>query len=298
MADTLHQMGLPLEADDHDSPSPAQDHEHRTTIGQSTVAYIQPKSILTASSGFMSEYDYTLNPYSGCTFGCTYCYAAFFARNQAKQETWGQWVEVKENALTLLRRKRRDPLDGKTIYMSSVTDPYQPIERDVQLTRAILEELVTYHTPRLVIQTRSPIVVRDIDLLQCFETVQVNMTITTDDEQIRKVFEPTCSSLRARFEAITHIHQAGIPTCITMTPLLPVTDPDTFAQQLLATGVQKFIIQPFHPDRGKFVAGTRNEAKRLFKERNWTMATYQQTLAVIKRYIPNIGEGKEGFAPI
>ena len=60
----------------------------------------------------------------------------------------------------------------------------------------------------------------------------------------------------------------------------------------------KFIIQPFHPDRGKFVAGTRDEAKRLFKERNWTLAAYRQVLAVIKRHIADIGEGKEGFAPI
>jgi len=298
MAQSLLQIGLPLDADQHDAPPPQLQHERRTTIGHSSVAYIQTKTILTESSGFMSEYDYTLNPYSGCTFGCTYCYAAFFVRDQSKQDAWGRWVHVKENALTLLRRKRRDPLDGKTIYMSSVTDPYQPIERDLELTRAILDELVTYHRPRLVIQTRSPIVVRDIDLLQRFETIQVNMTITTDDEQIRKVFEPTCSSLKARFEAITRIQQAGIPTCITMTPLLPVTDPEAFAQRLLATGVQKFIIQPFHPDRGKFVAGTRDEAKQLFKERNWTMAAYRQTLAVIKRCIPNIGEGKEGFAPI
>jgi DNA repair photolyase len=298
MAKSPIQMGLPFDVGEP-AASTRQPHDKRPTmIGRSSVAYIPSKTILTESSGFMSEYDYTLNPYSGCTFGCTYCYAAFFVRDQAKQDSWGQWVHVKENALVLLRRKRNDPLDGKRIYMSSVTDPYQPIERNLELTRSILEELITYHQPRLVIQTRSPFVVRDIDLLQRFSTVQVNMTITTDDEQVRKVFEPTCSSIKARFEAITHIQQAGIPACITMTPLLPVTDPEAFAQRLLATGIQKFIIQPFHPDRGKFVAGTRDEAKRLFRERNWTLAAYHQVLAIIKQYIPNIGEGKEGFAPI
>jgi DNA repair photolyase len=221
MAQLPIQIGLPLDVSEPDALTPQPHHERRTTIGRSSVAYIQTKSILTESSGFMSEYDYTLNPYSGCTFGCTYCYAAFFVRDQAKQDSWGQWVQVKENALTLLRRKRNDPLDGKRIYMSSVTDPYQPIERNLELTRTILEELLTYHQPRLVIQTRSPIVVRDIDLLQRFATVQVNMTITTDDEQIRKVFEPTCSSIKARFEAITRIQQAGIPACITMTRCYP-----------------------------------------------------------------------------
>jgi DNA repair photolyase len=74
------------------------------------------KSILSKASGFISAFDYTLNPYSGCTFGCTYCYAAFFAKDPECQHTWGDWVEVKENALALLQKKRKRPLIDKTIY--------------------------------------------------------------------------------------------------------------------------------------------------------------------------------------
>jgi len=245
----------------------------------------------------LSEFDYTLNPYSGCTFACTYCYAAFFHGDKIKQDTWGKWLEVKENALALLRRIKRNSLKEKRIYMSSATDPYQPIEDQLEMTREILEELLN-HGPRLVVQTRSPLGKRDIDLLQRFEAVQVNMTITTDNEQIRKVFEPRCASLEQRLKAITILHQAGIPTSITMAPLLPIADPKVFAQRLLATGVPKFIIQFFHSGRGQFAARTRDEAVHLYKELNWTVASYRQTLAVIKSYIPNIKEGKEGFAPI
>src|SRR5215468_1187729 len=109
------------------------------------VRYKQSSGILSKATGFINSFDFTLNPYSGCAFGCTYCYAAFFTPTTELQETWGQWVEVKENALELLRKKRKRPLLDKTIYMSSVTDPYQPVERSLELTRSILRELLDFH---------------------------------------------------------------------------------------------------------------------------------------------------------
>ncbi len=106
-------------------------------VGVAEVSYDDTKDILTRASGFMSEYDFTLNPYSGCSFGCTYCYAAFFATSKEKQDQWGYWVKVKDNAREKLD-SRKKPLDGKLIYMSSVTDPYQPIERKLKLTQSLL----------------------------------------------------------------------------------------------------------------------------------------------------------------
>jgi DNA repair photolyase len=242
---------------------------------------------LTEAKGFMGAYDYTLNPYSGCSFGCTYCYAAFFSRSEDQRQNWGKWLYVKENALQLLIKLRKKPLKDKTIYMSSVTDPYQPIERDLKLTRSILKELLVYHQPRLVIQTRSPIVSRDIDLLKEFKTIQVNMTITTDSEKVRKVFEPLCPSNTIRLKAIKEVNTAGINTCITMTPLLPIENAEDFAKTLLNTGINKFVIQPFHSDRGKFVAGTREAAMMLIRNMNWNMDKYNHVFQTIQKYIPN-----------
>jgi len=273
----------------------------KRSLGKTTIDYKRATSILTKTSGFMKDYDFSLNPYSGCSFGCNYCYAAFFVRNREKQDNWGKWIEIKENAITLLKKRRssRGSLNHKTVYLSSVTDPYQPIEKELEITRSILTELIEFHPEvRLVIQTRSPLVKRDIDILKLFQYIQINMTITTDSEEIRKVFEPFCPSNQKRLETIQKLHDCGIPSCITMTPLLPIQNPEKFAISLKKTGINKFIIQPFHKEKGRFVAGTRKEAQKVFEKYNWGNDEYKRVLKIMQSILPNLGEGKSGFAPI
>jgi len=198
----------------------------------------------------------------------------------------------------LLIKWRKKPLDGKTIYMSSVTDPYQPIERDLELTRSLLEELTQHHKARLVIQTRGPLVTRDIGLLQRFEHVQVNMTVTTDDDTVRRQFEPTCPSIQQRLNAIQRVQNAGIPTCITMTPLLPVIDPYAFAERLLETGVPRFVVQFFHAgSSNRFAAGTGHEASDLARQMNWNAERYTEVVGILRSCLPDVREGRDGFAP-
>ena len=284
-------------------------------IGPTAVTYAPSREILTRATGFMDAYDYTLNPYSGCSFGCTYCYAAFFSRDITKQDSWGYWVTVKENAAALLEKRKPGFLDGKRIYMSSVTDPYQPVEKDLKLTRQLLEVMADRHKPKLVVQTRSPTVVRDIDLYRQIEEnggrVQINMTVTTDDENVRRTFEPFCPSNPVRLKAIGEIQAAGLDTCITMTPVLLVNDKHEFTESLIATGVQKFIAQPFHFSRGRFLAGTRDQALELMAEKlgcsrkefvGQYEERYQEFFQHLKkelhdRGLPELGEGKEGFKP-
>ena len=267
-----------------------------TRLRSASIEYIDSSSILTRASGFMGAYDYTLNPYSGCEFGCNYCYAAFFSRDVEKQDNWGHWVTVKQNALKKLKGMRTD-LHNKKIYMSSVTDPYQGIEAKIGLVRALLEYLVPKQ-PRLVVQTRSPLVKRDIDLYAQLDHVQVNMTVTTDSEEIRKAFEPRCPQIEQRLRGIQAVAAAGINCGITMTPLLPVEDAESFADRLIETGVTHFVVQPFHSQRGRFVAGTREAAVEASKKLNWNDDAYTKVIAVLKEKLPNLKEGQEGFAPI
>ena len=273
----------------------AQPAARPSKAGRAEVTYRAASSILTPASGFMAEYDYTLNPYSGCGFGCHYCYAAFFARDKELVDTWGDWVTVKENAVDLLRRRRKS-ISGKSIYMSSVTDPYQPIERKLELVRSILSELIP-HQPRLVVQTRSPLVTRDIDLLKQFDVVRVNMTVTTDSEEVRRAFEPHCPTNNKRLEAIAEVMAAGIDSAITLTPLLPVDDPPAFAQLLASTGVNRFVVQPFHPSQGRFVRGTREEAVRIASSMGWNEERYRATVEILRKWLPDVEEGQDGFAP-
>lgn len=291
-----------------------------SSFGGAEIEYSKAKTVLTRATGFMDGYDYTLNPYSGCSFGCTYCYAAFFSRNKEQVDNWGNWVIVKQNAAELLKKRKPGSLDGKRIYMSSVTDPYQPIERKLGLTRSLLEIMAEQHAPKLMVQTRSQLVSRDIDLFQKIESnnsffesgkVQVNMTVTTDDRDIMRTFEPICPPNPKRLEAIAKVQQAGIESCITMTPLLLVKDFDGFADSLLDTGVQKFIAQPFHFKKGKFVAQTRTQAFELMAEKldcrlddfiGEYLEHYRQFVAVFQkklreRDLPLMKEGKEGFKP-
>ncbi len=261
------------------------------------VEYRPAKSILTQPSGYIDAFDFTLNPYSGCGFGCTYCYAAFFARTDELKDNWGKWIQVKENALELLVKKRKKPLIDTTIYMSSVSDPYQPIEKDLELTRTLLEELLAYHQVRLVVQTRGPLVTRDIDLLKQFPFAQVNMTITTDDDEVRRVFEPHCASTQRRLDAIGQIRDAGIQACVTMTPLLPVRDPDGFANRLLETGVERFVVHAFHATRSRFVAGTGQAALELAEKMGWTPDHYAEVVKILLQRLPELREGKIGFSP-
>ena len=279
-------------------------------VGRVAVEYGSTGEILTRATGFMDEYDFTLNPYGGCSFGCTYCYAAFFSKTASRRDTWGEWVTVKENALESLLLRRRGALDGKLIYMSSVTDPYQPIERSLDLTRDLLGVLADRHRPKLVVQTRSPDVVRDCDLFRRIESrggrVQVNMTVTTDDEDVRRAFEPHCPSNAVRLRAISEVQAAGVDTCITMTPLLWLSEPYTFAECLLATNVTRFIVQPFHFQRGKFVAGTRQAAVDMMASkldcdrasfRDRYTEDYERSRKALASRLPELGEGKDGFRP-
>lgn len=325
---------------------PAQDYSHPVRIGETAVSYADAGAILNRATGFMDAYDFTLNPYSGCSFGCSYCYAAFFSTTTEQRDNWGKWVRVKENAVDLMRKKingkHKDkdgdwiPNNESLIYMSSVTDPYQPIERRLELTRGLLKILASQdeppqelgttntlfalnapyktdeacHKPKLVVQTRSPDVVRDVDLFRRIEAnggrVQVNMTVTTDDEDIRRTFEPYCPSNMARLKAIKEVQAAGVQSCITMTPLLMVSDTNAFAESLLDTGVQKFIAQPFHFARGKFVASTRERAFDLMAEKlgcdrssfqEVYLDHYRDVFSVLQDRLPDLGEGKDGFKP-
>ena len=179
------------------------------------VEEVYAKTILSRSKVF----DYTINPYIGCEHGCTYCYARFMKRFTNHKEEWGRFVDVKINAPTLLQREIKKKRLGK-VWISGVCDPYQPLEKKYELTKKCLGILSKHRWP-VTIQTKSPLVLRDVDLLREFNDVEVGFTITTADEDIRKIFEPDSPSIGQRIETLEKLHHVGVTTFAMIAPLLP-----------------------------------------------------------------------------
>jgi DNA repair photolyase len=181
------------------------------------VREIECKSILTKSG--IETVDYAINPYVGCGHGCVYCYATFMKRFTGHKEEWGTFVDVKVNAAEVLARQLRRANPGN-ITFGTVTDAYQPLEKEYGITRACLEVLVGYDFP-VTILTKSPLVLRDLDLIKRLKDAEVAFTITTLHDEVRKRFEPHSSPIPERLEALRALAEAGIPTWAFCGPLLP-----------------------------------------------------------------------------
>lgn len=179
------------------------------------VKEVQAKTILSNSK----IYPYVINPYTGCQHGCSYCYARFMKRFTGHREPWGQFVDVKVNAPDLLKREITRKKRGK-VWISGVCDPYQPLEAKYRLTRQCLEILMQSDWP-IAVQTRSPLVLRDIDILKKGRDFEVGFSITTADENIRKLFEPDAPPIKERVRALDELHRAGIRTFVMIAPMLP-----------------------------------------------------------------------------
>ncbi|HVS36517.1 MAG TPA: radical SAM protein [Gemmataceae bacterium] len=257
---------------------------------------IVARSIFSPAAGFIARggFDWTCNPYIGCSFGCKYCYAMFLPQNRRPREEWGRWFQAKSNALELAR-KQAPKVAGQAVYISSVTDPYMPVERGLRLTRGILEALIP-HQPRLLIQTRGPLVVRDLDLLRQFRSVRVNLSINMDSEEIRQTFEPKAPPLEKRWEAAAAVRAAGVPIGICVTPMLPLQEPDAFVRRLVEFDPHVLVTQGFHDSRGGFGADTGPAARRLLAEGRWTLEDYQRVVEAL-RARREVFEGEAGFFP-
>jgi len=180
------------------------------------VREVQAKSILNKSKIF----DYCVNAYTGCQVNCRYCYARLFMRRYSgHSEPWGAFVDVKVNAPEVLSRQVIRAKKG-AVWLSSVCDPYQPLEEKYRLTRQCLSILAEAGFPANI-QTKMTLVLRDLDIIEKFERIEVGMTLSTDDERIARMFEPGASPVGERVAALEKIHSRGIRTFAFVGPLLP-----------------------------------------------------------------------------
>lgn len=177
------------------------------------VKNIKTKDYLTKSN--LPASDYVINPYVGCPHACKYCYASFMKRFTGHDEKWGTFIDIKECDKPINIEK----LKGKSVFIASVTDCYNPFEEKYRITRKILGQLVDADC-EVTISTKSSLILRDLDLLKKFPNLKVSFSIITLNESFRKDMD-NASPIQERLAAMTELHNAGIYTVLFMSPIFP-----------------------------------------------------------------------------
>ncbi len=216
---------------------------------------------------------------------------------------WGHLTTFKSNAAELLGRALRG---GQKIYCSPLTDPYQPVEEEVRAMPALLEAVAERPPAALVIQTRGPLIVRDIELLRKVAertALRVSFSITTNREEMRRIFEPHCAPLGERWETIRQLRAAGIRVTATLAPLLPC-DPEKLMATALAETDGPVVADPLHVRAVKTRGATTREAAVAICERHgwmeWLDPEYQRGVlgrleAMAREAGREFGHGPAGF---
>lgn len=224
------------------------------------------------------------------------------ARFSRHEQPWGQWVDVKVNAADSLAKNLRSLKTGDRrsaeVIISTVTDPYQPLEQEYGITRACLETLATATSPlRVSLLTKSDLVTRDIDVLRDLEDVEVGMTLTTTDDDVSRRYEPGASPASRRLAALTRLSHAGLRTWAFVAPVLPYHSDSYEATKLLLAkileaGVTRIMVDRFNPypsSVSRFLRAAPSDAAR-------TMRTYiAQPLEYLTWLRRNIQEAAESL---
>lgn len=211
----------------------------------------EARGILSPVSGFIQEAGFThsLTPARNCTFACTYCYVPtlriYGGLKSEDWKRWGQFTTFKTNAAELLCREVRP---DQRIYCSPLVDPYQPAEESERAMPSILAALIEKPPLVFAIQTRGPLIVRDLALLEKLAQktrLRVSVSIATNRERVRALFEPHCAPLDARLQAMRALRRAGISVFAALAPLLPC-DPELLAGIALDETDEDVIADPLH----------------------------------------------------
>lgn len=216
------------------------------------IKEIQSKSILSPCG--IPGIDFVINPYTGCRFGCTYCYASFMGRflKDKGVKDWGEYVYVKVNAPELLKKelkKLKNNGEELEIFLSSVTDPYQGLEAKYKITRQCLEVLSEYGFKGCVsILTKSNMVLRDIDIFKKLQNLVVGLTVTSTTNSISRYFEKNAPNVLDRFEALKELNKKGIRTHAFVGPLLPhfaafESEIENIAKKLAEVGTKDIFVE-------------------------------------------------------
>jgi len=213
------------------------------------------------SNSALPGLDYALNPYRGCLHACVYCYAPAVLREERE---WGSFAGVKINMPGLLSNELRKKKKG-VVGVSTVTDAYQPPEKKYELTRHCLEILLKHDFP-LCVQTKSSLVLRDLDMIQKFSKREVGFTITTLDEEARKKYEPFSSPVEERLSALEEIASKGIKTWVFLGPIMPYITGNGDELQILIKELSKIKVESIMADKLRMKPGLKEKIMRFISK--------------------------------
>lgn len=206
-------------------------HSESVRQGHEVEYFTLPvRSLLNRCTSERVPFAWTINPYRGCEFACKYCYARYTHEFMEMRDgiEFEQKIYAKQHAADLLRQELRRVKVGEGIALGSATDPYQPIERRLEITRGILEEIARHSGLGVGIVTKSAMAVRDIDLLREIakrNRISVSITVTTVDVELARLLEPRAPRPDLRLEALEKLREAGIRAGVNCAPVLPgITD--------------------------------------------------------------------------
>ncbi|MEM1604392.1 MAG: radical SAM protein [Zestosphaera sp.] len=189
------------------------------------VKYVFIRASSALSKSGLPDLNYALNPYAGCYHKCSYCYARSYCRFEEPRTRWGDVIYVKRNVVELLKSEVRRFRPG-SVGISTITDPYQPIEALTRLVRESLKVLLSAGF-KVVVQTKSPLVLRDLDILTSFsELVEVGFTITSVDDSVLRGVEVRAPPPKARIRALARVRDSGVRTWVFYGPLIPGLNDD------------------------------------------------------------------------
>ncbi|MCS7113351.1 MAG: radical SAM protein [Nitrososphaerota archaeon] len=200
------------------------------------ISIVECRYALTASR--LPDLDYTLNPYVGCEHGCVYCYGRAMLRSRVEALSWGRFVKVKRNIHIVLAREIKSDRFSGVVGVSTVTDPYQPLESRYMLTRRCIEILSGAGKLHISVQTKSDLIVRDLDLMKP-GLFDVGVTITTMDEDIAKLIEPRAPPPSRRVSALEAVSNLGVETWIFLGPIIPYLNDDPGSIELVVDNARR-----------------------------------------------------------
>lgn len=220
---------------------------------------------LTKTGGFLTGFTHTLQPYIGCAFGCAYCYVQGLTLHRCRRPkaAWGDYVHPRTGIAERLRREMArfaaaGALETVSVFMSSATAPYQGAERQWRLSRACLDVLLEYPPGLLVVQTRSPLVMDDLDRLRDLGSrCWLSLTIETDLDAVRRVVTPRAPALVQRWATAAAMQAAGVQVQIAVSPCLPYSAAESFGAALL-THADRVVVDTYVSGDGQ--AGRRTAA--------------------------------------